>query len=392
MLSIMLCFISSTVIYANDKLPEKYDPRAMYPNIAIKNQKNLNTCWAFATIASLEMNIKKYYKKDITLDENYLLNNHKFDFKLNDGGTIDMALAYISSNGYLGNIFSEYSLEYLKNLSKLDGKNNSKIKKEILLNGSLYANIKWDKEMYDENSYSYINNTDKGFDHALIILGWDDNYPKEKFKGKVQGNGAYICKNSWGKEHGENGYIYISYYDKNIGNNLFCFKLCKKKYDNIYQYDELGKTEEIGYNSNRAWFSNVFKITSQNEHLESIAFYNLSPNTKIELWICRNFKDKNSFSNKKKIYSGKLYEKGYYSIDLDNLLFLKNEKIAIIVNVLESSTKEPIAIESPINGYSSRAISEQGQSYISKDGTEWESLDEYRKNSNVCLKLFTSNK
>ncbi len=66
------------------------------------------------------------------------------------------------------------------------------------------------------------------FDHAVTIVGWDDNFPKEFFNqgnGIPPANGAWIVKNSWGSESnefpnkynwGDDGYFYLSYYDHTL--------------------------------------------------------------------------------------------------------------------------------------------------------------------------------
>ena len=64
--------------------------------------------------------------------------------------------------------------------------------------------------------------------HAVELVGWDDNFPKENFKYDPnyppKGNGAWLCKNSWGyygdgdasTDQNGNGYFWISYYDGGI--------------------------------------------------------------------------------------------------------------------------------------------------------------------------------
>ena len=41
--------------------------------------------------------------------------------------------------------------------------------------------------------------------HAIVIVGWDD------------AKGAWLMKNSWGTNWGENGYMWIKYGSNNIG-------------------------------------------------------------------------------------------------------------------------------------------------------------------------------
>ena len=49
--------------------------------------------------------------------------------------------------------------------------------------------------------------------HAVAIVGWDDNYSRTNFGNAPPGDGAWIIKNSWGNYSGEGGYYYVSYYD-----------------------------------------------------------------------------------------------------------------------------------------------------------------------------------
>lgn len=70
-------------------------------------------------------------------------------------------------------------------------------------------NPTWAHYAYDE---------DLPMDHAVLIVGWDDNYPKENFLADHQPpeDGAWIVRNSWGEDWGLDGYFYVSYYDKTL--------------------------------------------------------------------------------------------------------------------------------------------------------------------------------
>lgn len=100
------------------------------------------------------------------------------------------------------------------------------VKNHIKKYGSIYASIKiaetemdYEKEdtsdYFNEKTYALCYKGNGYSNHAISIVGWDDNYPKENFAeaNKPQNDGAYIALNSWGGHWGDNGYFYISYED-----------------------------------------------------------------------------------------------------------------------------------------------------------------------------------
>ena len=56
-------------------------------------------------------------------------------------------------------------------------------------------------------------------DHATCVVGWDDTFPASFFpeNHRPPADGAWICRNSYGKEYGMGGYFYLSYYDRSFG-------------------------------------------------------------------------------------------------------------------------------------------------------------------------------
>ena len=54
---------------------------------------------------------------------------------------------------------------------------------------------------------------------ASTVVGWDDAYPASNFTGDAgqpPGDGAFLVRNSWGSGWGEDGYFWVSYYDRSF--------------------------------------------------------------------------------------------------------------------------------------------------------------------------------
>ena len=235
-------------------------------------------------------------------------------------------------------------------------------------------------------------------DHAITIVGWDDNYSKENFneEHRPTSDGAYIVLNSYGDESFDNGYIYVSYEDALIETDMYVIQDSKEKdYDNIYQYDEFGGMFAIGTTTqNKGYYGVIYeRDISKKETLESVGI-TVEDYVNVEIYINPNNEDMSQASLQLVGSTSECLEPGYHEIKIDSTE-LKGEKYAIVVKQYSETEKCYITIETSCVGSVYSDVKSSGNSYISFDGLSWYSVNEFTvsglemENSDVCIKAFT---
>lgn len=387
------------------KLPYQYDYRKVARVPLIKDQGKWGTCWAFASLTALESSMLPEERLDFSEDHMTLKNS--FNSSQNDGGTYNMAMAYLTSwqgpvlekDDPYGDGVSPDGLKAVKHVQEIQiikEKDFDKIKEMVLRYGgvqsslySLLTGANSRSEYYNEetNAYCYIG-TEKA-NHDVVIIGWDDNYPKENFNVNLEANGAFICQNSWGEDFGENGVFYVSYYDTNIGiHNVVYTKVeDTDNYDNIYQSDLCGWSGQVGYGKETAYFANVYQ-TKGKEKLQAVGFYATDKDTEYEISIVHDFRDTVSLLNRKMLKKGKFENAGYYTVSLEEQLLEEGERFAVVVKITTPNAEKPIAIEYAADSATADVDLNDGEGYISQHGTEWERA-ESTQSCNICLKVYT---
>ena len=258
-------------------LPSAYDGRTTGRAPSIKNQGSLGTCWAFASLMALEARLLPDENYDFS--EDHMSLNNGFCIPQSDGGEYTMSMAYLlswkgpvlESDDPYGDGVSPDGLKAVKHVQGVElvpGKDYEKIKRAVLQYGgvqsSLYTSMTNEESRsahYNEDQYAYCYIGSEPPNHDSVIIVWDDGYPRENFNTEVNGDGAFICMNSWGDDFGDDGYFYVSYYDSNIGLNNIIYTDVEDPdhYDHNYQTDLRGWVGQLGYGSDTVWFSNVYE-------------------------------------------------------------------------------------------------------------------------------------
>lgn len=391
---------------SKDTLPAAYDYRQEGRAPHVKNQGNLGTCWAFASLMALESSLMPEEVLDFSEDHMTLRNS--FGMPQDMGGEYTMSMAYLLSwqgpvsdqEDPYGDEYSPEGLKPIKHVQEiqiLPAKDYVKIKKAVLTRGgvqsSLYTLLQNDKsnsEFYNSETVSYYYGGTEAPNHDVVIVGWQDDYAKENFNQEVQGDGAFLCINSWGEEFGDKGYFYVSYYDTNIGVHNISYTSVGEtdNYSHIYQTDLCGWVGQLGFGKESAYFANVYRA-GENEALKAAGFYATGPGTEYEIYISHRVSGTDSLNNRELIAAGVLEETGYYTIPFEKEIELKDgQRFAVIVKLTTPGAVHPVAIEYQADDGKASVDISDGEGYISLYGDTWDHVEAEQK-CNICLKAYT---
>lgn len=409
-------------IFPSTTFPASYDLRTLNKVTSVKNQNPLGTCWAFATMGSLESCLLPNENWDFS--ENNMVNTNGFDMfdTGNYGGTYDMAAAYLArwsgpvkdtDDPYDMSLYNRVSptglnpVKHVQDIMVLPYRSsyldNDNIKYAVSHYGAVATEMCYDDSYYNGVKHSYYYNSNANQNHGVCIVGWDDSYSRYNFNIDPKCDGAFIVKNSWGSSWGDGGYFYVSYNDTKLstsnnrvsgsGNFVFYNAEQTTNYNKNYQYDPLGWVNSMGYESNTAWFSNVFSSTG-NDIVSASSFYAYSPNSVYSLYAYLNPTDGNPRSGTLVDSQSGTVIPGYHTIILNTPFQVSSgDKFSIVVKLTTPGYNYPIPIEYALPNYSSKAVASSGQSYISQNGSFWEDTflsGTPGSKTNVCLKAFTT--
>ncbi|WP_062399666.1 lectin like domain-containing protein [Methanogenium cariaci] len=158
----------------------------------------------------------------------------------------------------------------------------------------------------------------------------------------------------------------------------------------IYQYDPLGATMEIGTGTDTtAYAANVFTADNY-EELTDVSFYTPPEpgGTDYTVAIFANFTTPPGDAAPVAWASGTSALPGYHTISLPKTVpLVPGEEFSVVMKVTTPPTfNYPITIETPIDGYSSKATAGLGESYVSEDGETWVDLTTIYPDTNACIK------
>lgn len=277
----------------------------MYPQT--RDQNPYGTCWSFASMGLAEYDLINDGTVDKNVDFSELqLAYFAYNFVTDPlGGTAGDVAKYYNENGlsYLqrgGNFeyssrrlaqwigpvdeavvpYSQadstldsglddkyaysYSKAHLKNAYEINiHENADEVKANIMEHGAagvMYYHNDSAMRFYSFDSaghYTYYDTARRGLGHAVMLVGWDDNFSKENFPESLrpENDGAWLVRNSWGTYC---DYFWMSYDNESLLDTAWVFDFSDDDgLDHNYQLD--GGIEVYNTNlTNR--LANVFTV------------------------------------------------------------------------------------------------------------------------------------
>lgn len=330
----------------------------------------------------------------------------------------DTEEAYLGDALHVENVyFSGISSAYRNNVKSLICNYGS-------VQAGYYSDLNYDSsymsKVYDGNEDDYGNyyyNGASTANHSVLLIGWDDNYPKENFVQTPSENGAWLVMNSWGWEEednskAQNGYFWLSYEDASLLNEglVLAYDVAgSDNYDYIYQYDgacgvqsvsskkvvqlftldsaETIEAVSVGISqTNRDYTASVYKIS------EPVADTTFEP-----AWCASLFTDGGSvISGTTTVTAEKLCEKegtlsyaGYHTIPFDTVSDIVEEGslVAVVIEFDEATNvyQDTEYIESDY--WSFVTGDDEYRGIVSTDGTSYSALS---AGNALRVKMFTN--
>ena len=413
---------SGTTLYNSD-LPSAYRTKTT----SVKTQGSYNTCWAFSGIGTMEAFLSHEGKGDVDLSEQHLAWWSTKDYNKNSIGWILPDLSYGGysriSAGYFvswqgakleedvpyttfGNTIPE-NMDYAANVYEATGimyveKDMESIKSAIYKYGGVATSFN-NGNFYGPNRISYYQPEiiKQYAGHAVTVVGWDDDYSTENFNApKPELNGAWLVKNSWGENSCDNGYVWISYYDKYIFdtrtwgvNFAFTGVRTANNYDRIYQNEKYGATfftylmGDKGEYLNSVVFANAFDFDEEHKHLQEVIFETQSQGANYDIYYIPVYNDKPTADESEWIYltSGIADQSGYICADVSGKLDVSGKgAIGVRITVPKHDYAKIGVDEWLVNNTGSfifRPDQKRNQSFVINDGNVYDLVDIYKGNA-----------
>ncbi len=384
-------------------LASAFDWRAAGKVTSVKNQQSCGSCYAFASIGNFESRVLIDGGGPFDFSENNVKECEFFGSSCG-GGNYWRVANYLATNGTVHDTCDPYvpadvacnsACPYVKTLiewcviSFSEVPETSVLKSYIQNYGPVYTSMyagdgdAWHTEFSDyDGSYTLYYGGLQASNHAVLIVGWDDNLTH------AGGQGGWIVKNSWGTSWGdtcgygsEGGYFTIAYGSARIGTHS-SFLLDWQDYDPnevVLYHDEGGYGASVGYGGTTAWGLSKY-IPAEDMSIERVELWTLDTVTDVDVYIYDDFSGGAPSNLLASRLNSSFSLPGYHPVELSTPLDVSSgDDIYVIAKVTDASYTYPLAFDDV-------GPMDPGTSYLSSNGsffTEFASGD-------LCIRVRAS--
>lgn len=205
------------------------DLRTMQGVTPVREQNTCGSCWSFTVIAIIESNILLHSNgaspNNLDLSEQQVLDCSNggscwggwYGTALDWAKKNQVSLSNEKDNPYKGAdkscMNSAKTNFYVKDFGRINPSKAiasvSEIKEALCQHGAVATAVNATKMFLGYRSGIFDENAKGDINHAIVIIGWDD------------AKHAWLLKNSWGSDWGDNGYMWIDYNSNLIGSYAY---------------------------------------------------------------------------------------------------------------------------------------------------------------------------
>ncbi len=356
--------------------PARLDWRESGRVTSVKNQGACGSCYSFASLGNVESRILMTGGGTYDLSENNAKECNWYETSCDGGNYFQMANLFSKKGTVLescdpyvaGDVACDSSCPYIKALLDWRVISSGSVPSTALLKGyiqlfgpvytTLYAGSTAEPAWYSEfgsydGSYTLYHTTGQQTNHAVLIVGWDDDLTH------AGGTGAWIVKNSWGTSWGgtcgygvEGGYFTIAYGSANIGTySSYASDLHDVTSGEVVMYyDEGGFTSAMGCGTTTAWGLCKF-VPASDIYVNRVEFWTYDATTDIDVYVYDDFNG-SSLSNLLASQLNANYDElGYHSVALTSPPQIAGgNDIYVAVRFTNAVSTHPVVVdnESPI--------------------------------------------
>jgi len=395
-----------------DELPSSWDWRDFGAVTPAKDQGGCGACFAFGAIGNIESRILVEGGPLLDLSENHAKEcnwDALTDFTLHGskwgtcyGGNYAMIAHLLAQSGSVLESCDPYvdsdvscngTCAYQQTLLDWRMVSGRELPDPDVLKGylkrygpldcSIYAGNgdDWDREIWSyDGSYTLFYEGPESTNHSVLIVGWDDNLTHQG------GQGAWLVKNSWGADWGENGFFSIAYGSAKVG-TFASYAHTLQDYDPtsaLLLYDEAGGWWDTHGEGNTTAWGLAKYVMDRDTQVTHVEFWTTDATTDVDVYLYDSFDGTSP--------SGLLFRKenlsydemGYFSVPVSPALSaVRGDDLVVVVKFTNASSIQPLAVDT-------RGTAVSGLTFASATGADGSWHDLGPEGKDLAIRLRTS--